>query len=87
MKTIPTPELITPEMRDIFMALRKAKNDYESENLDAQVANPSDNSFIVWLNETYGIQLCLSKDGYNLSKDIEISDEKKYMFFVLKYKS
>ena len=83
MKMTPTPEVITPEFRNIFMALRKSKRDYNNykNSDDSQI------DFTEWLNENYGIRLFVSEDGFNLDNKIEISDEKKYMFFVLKYKS
>ena len=70
--------------RSLFVPIRKAKNEF---NVIYQPTVPPTKQFIEWLDETYGVQLSMAKDGHHLSDHLTISDEKKYMFFVLKYKS
>ena len=70
--------------RSLFVPIRKAKKEFNDMH---HTTVPPTKQFIEWLDETYGVQLSMAKDGHHLSDHLTISDEKKYMFFVLKYKS
>jgi len=72
------------DWRHLFLPIRHAKDDFEAEH-NRSYLDPDAKTFIEWLDVNYGITLFLSDDFQHLEDRLEISDEKKYLLFMLKY--
>ena len=59
-----------------WAAVRKLKADFDKED--------SSLLFNQWMLQTFGIRIIYNNEGH-LTENYEVIDEKKYLFFVLKY--
>lgn len=66
---------------DYFASLRKLKQEY--------IENHDDNlhEFAKWIEEWFGFKIFVeaADGGYNITEYFEVTDEKLYTFFLLKY--
>lgn len=66
---------------EYWNSLQKARQEYIKSN-----DNFNSEKFLGWLRETYGLEAGVTSSG-NLTEDYRILDEKKYLMYILKYKS
>lgn len=69
----------------IWIAIRKAKDEYFKGVAQDKSSEDKTGDFIKWLLDTYGILISPAQDGYHLSPKFEIIRPDKYTMFMLKY--
>jgi hypothetical protein len=65
---------------EFYASLKRAKDLWNTAHTDQPVEN-----FLQHLEDTYGIQMSARQKMSGIDTEYHISDEKKYMMFVLKY--
>jgi hypothetical protein len=72
-------DTIIGDSKIIWLQIISAKREFDSTN------QPQPN-FYSWLDQTYGVKLKLTPTG-EMSLENDITDEKKYLLFMLKHSS
>lgn len=75
---------------DTFLRVRDQRNEHwrrvRGANSEFMRLSPlpKPSTFVEWLNDTYGLKPILD-DGGNITAKFSITDEKKYIMFLLKH--
>ena len=75
---------VTKEDIAFWQSVKQCRNDFDTGDYHGPYGEPSVESFIRWIDKTYGIKLFMVDLG-NIHLDYKIIDEQKYTLFVLKY--
>jgi len=67
------------ELISVWIGIKKARQDFDKTRDSDQY-----DGFMEHMRDEYGIQMHYDKDG-NIQQEFHIVDEKKYIFFKLKY--
>jgi hypothetical protein len=68
----------------VWQCIRRAKADYE-KNGNHGYYEPSDDKFMAWLKDIWGVEIAKAADGINFGIEHKIVSADKYTMFVLKY--
>ena len=73
-------DTIIGENVEFYAGLKRAKDSWNTNHADQPVEN-----FLQHLEDVYGIQMSARQKMSGVDTEYHISDEKKYMMFVLKF--
>lgn len=75
---------VTKEAVTFWQAAAQARKDFDTGDYHGPYAEPTNDRFIEWFKNTYGVQLKRIDTG-ELKLDYTVVDESKYTMFLLKY--